>query len=105
MKPSKPPTEISRVPLWLSDYTDVRTLPSGEAAGLTQFLFTVGLCVGLSDSGYRVRYCFIRRDEAESALRVWDGTDDPPGPWIKAKSATENRPNTFRGIPVVEARS
>ncbi len=82
-------------------YTHVRVLPTGEAAALYRFLFTTGLCAGLNESGYRIRYCFARHGDAELALLTWDGLGDPSGPWLKAKGAAVDRPNTFRGIPVV----
>lgn len=60
-------------------------MPSGEIAGLQQMVFTCGLFVGLSDYGYRTRFCYEREQEAIDALYSWDGRGDPPGPWIKEK--------------------
>ncbi len=70
---------------WRADYQDLVTLPTGELAGLKSFMFTVGLCVGLHDHGYRVRYCYPSWGAAEAALKAWDGFGDPSGLWIKAK--------------------
>lgn len=66
-------------------YSELRVLPTGEVAGLRNFLFTFGLVVGLDRAGYRTRYCFEHRADALSALEGWDGQGDPAGPWIKRK--------------------
>ena len=82
-------------------YEQVRMLPTGEAAGLSRFLFTTGLCVGLTEIGYRTRFCYPDRASAEAALAEWDGNGDPPGPWIKEKGERErSNPARFKGIPV-----
>ena len=86
---------------WKRDYEGLVTLASGELVGLRAFMFTVGLCVGLQDDGYRIRYCYPSWAAAEAALAVWDGSGDPSGPWIKAKGAGIDRPNTLKGIPIV----
>lgn len=78
-------------------YGHVRTLPSGEVAGLFPFMFTVGLCVGFNAFGYRTRFCFESEAEALAALEAWDGTGFPPGWWIKQKPQDVNNP--ARGEP------
>lgn len=72
-------------------YYAVTKLPSGETAALSDFLFTTGLIVGLASAGYRVRYCYENRLDAIEALSLWDGQNDPPGPWIKAKGVRTNK--------------
>lgn len=71
----------------LNEYGYVRCirLPTGEVAGIMPQLFTFGLCVGLSETGYRTRFCYEHKQEAVAALDAWDGKGDPPGPWIKEK--------------------
>ena len=66
-------------------YRPNRLLPTGEYAGVMQMCYTYGLFVGLDDCGYRTRFCFETRAEAEEALRDWDGNGWPPGYWIKQK--------------------
>lgn len=66
-------------------YKPARQLASGEWAGVRDMLYTTGLCVGLDDTGYRTRFCFSSRTEAEDAFAAWDGTGWPPGYWIKQK--------------------
>ena len=63
-------------------------LPTGEWAALNQFMFTVGLVVGLDPYGYRCRYCYESGREATQALLLWNGEGDPTGPWIKHKGKT-----------------
>lgn len=66
-------------------YGPLRRLPTGEWAGDVDQLYTVGLFVGLDESGYRTRFCFPDRPSAEAALAAWDGAGFPPGFWIKQK--------------------
>ena len=66
-------------------YAMVRQLPDGRWIGVSRFLYTAGLCVGLGPSKYEYRYCYARYIDAIRAAEQWDGHDDPPGPWIKLK--------------------
>jgi len=66
-------------------YECVRQLPDGRLVGTMGQLFTTGLFVGLDRSGYQERYCYERRADAAEACATWDGTGDPPGPWVKYK--------------------
>lgn len=98
-------------PTGLSDfealgYRNIRTLPDGRVVGLHPFLFTVGLVVGLTPTGYDHRYCYPDAESAWAAIIHWDGTGHPPGPWIKRKGRGGEFPNpqTFKGIPVREDR-
>lgn len=70
-------------------YSSPRLLPTGEWAGLLRMIFTYALVVGIDEIGYRTRYCYARQTNAEMALEIWDGTGDPPGPWIKKKGGEE----------------
>jgi hypothetical protein len=63
----------------------VRVLPDGRICGLLKMMFTTGLCVDLDEDAYAYRYCYATTREASVALAAWDGTGDPPGPWIKRK--------------------
>ena len=68
-------------------YPSAKQLPTGEWAAVHDFYVTAGIVVGIAlhDGSYRSRYCYEHRHEAEAALAQWDGTGDPPGPWIKQK--------------------
>lgn len=66
-------------------YTPNRVLPNGEHAGVIDMQFTTALVVGIDEIGYRTRFCFCTRAEAEQALEEWDGTGFPPGFWVKQK--------------------
>lgn len=69
----------------VNGYNPVRALPTGQVIGVADMLFTTGLFVGIDEYGYSHRFCYATRSQAEQALREWDGTGDPPGPWIKEK--------------------
>jgi hypothetical protein len=66
-------------------YKLVRRLPNGKFVGLSPQMFTIGLLVGLDETGYEYRYCYDNWGEAIMAIETWDGTDDPPGNWIVRK--------------------
>jgi hypothetical protein len=85
-------------------YAVPRLLPTGEWAGLQQMFYTVGLFVGLDETGYRTRFCYEDAGQAFIALMTWDGQGDPCGPWIKNKGTPggdRHNPRMFYGIPVV----
>lgn len=84
-------------------YQLARRLPTGEVAAIMSMIFTVGLFVGLDETGYRTRFCFPTFTDAALALLEWNGEGDPPGNWIKAKGAPGGdrmNPN-IGGVPVV----
>lgn len=66
-------------------YHEVRELPTGVWAGLQLMAYTTGLFVGLDETGYSHRYCYESYERASAALHAWDGSGDPPGPWIVRK--------------------
>lgn len=83
-------------------YFPARILPDGRCAGLMRMIYTIGLCVGLTEDGVSEgRYCFEAEDAggAVVALATWDGTGDPEGDWIKWKGlpAERRNPNYKRG--------
>lgn len=53
----------------------------GKAVGLSQFLYTVGICVGMDETGYEHRFCYEDAPEAFSAMLNWilSGNDAPAG--------------------------
>lgn len=66
-------------------YSELRELPDGRVIGLQGMLYTTGLFVGLDRMSYAYRYCYENYALAQTAFERWDGTDHPPGPWIKRK--------------------
>ncbi len=70
-------------------YIMPRKLPTGEWVAVCQFILTWGLLVGVDRVGYRTRFCYERQKDAMLAALRWDGTGDPPGPWIKEKGAID----------------
>lgn len=84
---------------YLNEYMPTRRLPTGEWVGVRRMLYTVGLFVGLDEVGYRTRFCYPDLLSARSALEEWDGTGDPPGPWIKEKGQVErSNPRLEEGV-------
>lgn len=68
----------------------LRMLPDGRLIGVYRFMYTYGLCVGIQMNAeqydaYQYRYCYAQCKDAAMAATTWDGTGDPPGPWIKLK--------------------
>ena len=58
----------------------------GKPVGLMQFLFTVGLVVGLDETGYEYRFCYENASEAFTGLLNWIlSGDDEPANYIKRK--------------------
>lgn len=74
-------------------YFGFKEVPGKGLCGLSLFLFTTGLVVGLEESGYRGRYCYQTQEEAEVALKYWDGQGDPLGNWTKYKGEGGEREN------------
>lgn len=66
---------------------------AGELCALQDYMFTRAIVLGIDEIGYKRRYCFENRDDANRAIAEWDGTDHPPGNWIKLKG-------TYKGEPV-----
>lgn len=66
-------------------YAPFKMLDTREWAGVMNMVYTCGLFVGIKEFGYRTRYCYETRREAEAALEAWNGDGDPPGMWIKQK--------------------
>lgn len=74
-------------------YSYVHKLQNGEWLGVAQFIYTCGLCVGLTEYSYRGRYCYANVRDALFDASTWDGVGDPPGPWIKYKGEDGERMN------------
>ena len=61
-------------------------------------LFNHRICVGPKDTDFYERgFCFPKGGHAVIACATWDGTGDPPGPWIKEVGTQRYRePNQFQ---------
>jgi hypothetical protein len=60
-------------------------------------MFTTGIFVGIDEWGWQRRYCYENFDDAVAALAAWDGSGDPPGPWIKEKPSDRRGPGSEGG--------
>lgn len=60
------------------------TLKGDQVCGISQFIFTWAIVVGLDETGYSHRYCYGTLLEALGAYNDWDGVGDPAG-FIKRK--------------------
>jgi hypothetical protein len=57
-------------------YREIRLI-DGEYCGLLRFIYTVGVCYGLDETGYRGRFCFDNHLDASLFLADWDGVTLP----------------------------
>lgn len=61
-----------------------RDLGNGMAVGVHEAMFNDRLTYGpLGGMTYDRGFCFPKGGAALVAALVWDGTGDPPGPWVK----------------------
>lgn len=61
-----------------------RKLDDGNVIVVYRELFNDRVTWGPEDAdGYERAFCFQQDGSAIVAAVQWDGTDDPPGPWIK----------------------
>ncbi len=63
----------------------VAHIPGRNICYLAYMAFTVGLFYNADEQGYQARYCYHTLAEAREAFNTWDGTEHPPGNWIKRK--------------------
>lgn len=79
--------ELLKEELTNEGYHHLRVIEGRGICGLREFIFTIGLCEGLDNTGFSGRYCYEKSHvlHAFIGLNNWDGKDDPPGPWIKYK--------------------
>jgi len=76
-------------------YKNIRDIPGRGLCGLREFIFTIGLCEGLTEHDYKGRWCYPKdlADEAIIAFLTWDGIGDPIGDWVKYKGMHEEYSN------------
>ena len=75
-------------------YWPVKQMANGELAGIQDYMFTAGVVIGIDPVGWRTRFCYETRAEAEQTLAAWDGNGDPPGNWIKQKPEERHGPGS-----------
>ena len=72
---------------------------------MTQALGVAFVPESFEELGYRTRFCYPTRAQAQEALVAWDGQGDPPGAWIKEKGPGVERSNPnrahFQDIPLI----
>lgn len=86
-------TEELKTFLTEQGYYNLREIPGRGMCGLMDFIFTVGLCEGLTEDTFSGRYCYPKELIKESiiAIELWDGKEDPIGEWIKYKGSKGER--------------
>lgn len=93
-------TEQRKQAIWnacVEDYTHLRWLKNDKGedvlCGLGRFIYTVGLVIGLDETGYFGRYCFEHhRDALEELLKLEklpSNLKEMGGNWIKFKGYVE----------------
>lgn len=80
-------------------YKNITLLPTGEWAATLKMVYTTGLFIGLTEAGYRTRFCYEAEQAATEALKNWDGKDFPPGFWIKQKPEGYMNPALAKKVP------
>lgn len=68
-------------------FTMLKVVEGRGICGVQKFIFTVGLCYGIDQTGWFGRWCYPHADalDAVLAFNIWDGKEDPAGKWIKYK--------------------
>lgn len=74
--------------------TEVKTIDDGLFAATKPLLFHWTLIVGEIGNkfNYLNRWCYATQEEAESALRKWDGNGEPEG-WNRHPGTGRRRPD------------
>lgn len=72
-------------------YYEFTVIPGKGLCAIRGFIYTVGLVIGLDETGYKERYCYPNEYvmDAVIALKNWNGEGYPPGNWIKRKGIVE----------------
>jgi len=58
-------------------YENIREVLPGYLCGMQRFIYTVGVCCGLDDTGFLNQFCFDTMQNAELFLKDWDGSTLP----------------------------
>lgn len=58
-------------------YARLRVVPGRGVCGILRFIYTVGVCYGLDETGYAGRYCFDTAQNAGLFLQDWNGETLP----------------------------
>jgi len=77
-------------------YYHLKEIPGRGLCGVRTFMYTIAIVYGLDKEGYVGRYCYPHENAKDLALAylIWDGVDDPIGPWVKHKGEIEySNPN------------
>lgn len=78
-KPPETPTSTAEYPGALF----VKPLDDGSVICVYRYLFNDRITWGYGSESYERGFCFQQDGSAFTAALEWDGTGDPPGPWIK----------------------
>lgn len=78
----------------------IHELPDGKVVAVVRMFASTALVLVTENygtlcawNGWERRFCYEKLADAISAASCWDGTDDPPGDWIKDKSPGMDRLN------------
>jgi hypothetical protein len=64
----------------------------GVLCGLSNFMYTCGILIGVNGYSYERRYCFETAQEAVDALSDYEDTSiHPTGNWIKCKGIMKGK--------------
>lgn len=76
-------------------FLEFKEIPGVGLCGIQKFMFTFGIISGLNEWSYEGRWCYATLEEAQIALKHWDGTKDPLGMWIKYKGTGGEYSNKY----------
>lgn len=61
----------------------VKHLDNGSVICVYRYIFNDRITWGYGSESYERGFCYQRDGSAAVAAQEWDGSGDPPGPWIK----------------------
>lgn len=76
-------------------FLEFKEIPGIGLCGIQKFMFTFGIISNLNEHSYEGRWCYVTLEEAQIALKHWDGTKDPLGMWIKYKGTSGEYSNKY----------
>lgn len=81
---------------WRPMCSDFIEIQNNGLCAIHRFMFTYGIVTDLQEHNYSHRWCYKTYEEAQIALKYWDGIGDPPGLWIKYKGIAGEWGNILR---------
>lgn len=81
---------------WKPICSDFKEVEHKGLCAIHRYLFTYGIVTNLTEHNYVDRWCYQTYEEAQIALKYYNGIGDPPGLWIKYKGLQGEWGNAHR---------